>query len=77
MICPSVLFVIVMEEKQELTNNKRVKGKYHLRIYLGDIFGCAEHQEMEKYGLSYRLTLTRITDSADLNKDNATANAKI
>ena len=30
--------------KRELTNNKNIKGKYHLRIYLKDIFGFLEHQ---------------------------------
>ena len=31
--------------KRELTNNKIVKGEYHIRIYLKDIFGFALHQE--------------------------------
>ena len=31
--------------KNELTNNKSIKGKYHMRIYLKEIFGFAEHQE--------------------------------
>ena len=56
--------------KQELTNNKRIKSKYHLRIYLGDLFGFAEHQEMGTYGLVDRLILARKTDNAVLNKDN-------
>ena len=29
--------------QQELTNNKKVKGKHHFRIYLKDVFGFAEH----------------------------------
>ena len=62
--------------KQELTNNKSLKGKYHLRIYLRDIFGFAEHQETATYGLGYKLTLTRKTDNAVSNEDNATNNAK-
>ena len=37
--------------KRELTNNKNDKGKYHLRVYLRDIFGFAEHQETATYGL--------------------------
>ena len=57
--------------KNELTNNKTIKGKYHIRIYLKDIFGFAEHQEKGTYGLGYKLTLTRNTDNAVLNKDNA------
>ena len=31
--------------KNELSNNKNIKGKYHIKIYLKDIFGFAEHQE--------------------------------
>ena len=27
--------------KRELTNNKNIRGKYHIRIYLKDIFGFA------------------------------------
>ena len=44
--------------KRELTNNKNIKGKYYLRIYLKDIFGFAEHQKKATYGLSYKQTLT-------------------
>ena len=63
--------------KRELTNNKNIKGKYHLRIYLKDVFGFVEYQEKGTYGLGYKLTLTRNSDNAVLNKDNAVANAKI
>ena len=45
--------------KDELAQNKNVKGKYHLRIMLKDVFGFAEHQEKVTYGLSYKLTLKR------------------
>ena len=34
--------------KQELTNKKYNKGKYHIGIYLKGIFGCADHQEKGK-----------------------------
>ena len=63
--------------KQELLNHKTQKGKFHLRIYLKDVFGFAEYQETGIFGLSYRLTLTRNTDNAVLNKNDATNNAKI
>ena len=63
--------------KQELTNNKDIKGKYHIRIYLKDIFGFAEYQQKATYGLGYKLTLTRDSDNAVLNKTNATAVGKI
>ena len=54
--------------KNELSNNKSVKGKYHIRIYLKDIFGFAQYQEKGTYGLGYKLTLTRNTDNAVLKK---------
>ena len=63
--------------KNELSNNKNIKGKYHIRIYLKDILGYAEHQEKATYGVGYRLILTRNTDNAVLNKDNAVANGKV
>ena len=63
--------------KRELNNNKTQKGEYHLRIYLEDVFGFTEHQQVGTFGLGYNLTLTRNTDNAILNKDNATNNAKI
>ena len=63
--------------KRELLNNKTQKGKYHLRIYLKDVFGFAEYQETRTFGLSYRLKLTRNNDNAVLNKNDATNNAKI
>ena len=31
--------------KRELINNKNNNGKNHMRIYLKDMFGFAEHQE--------------------------------
>ena len=57
--------------QRELTNNKTQKRKYHKRINLKDIFGIAEYQDKGSYGLGYKLTLTRNTDNAVLNKDNA------
>ena len=63
--------------RNELTNNKSIKGKYHIRIYLKDIFGFAEYQEKGTYALGYKLTLTRNTDNAVLNKDNAVVNGRV
>ena len=63
--------------RNELTNNKNIKGKYHVRIYLKDVFGFAEYQEKGTYGLGYKLTLTRNTDNAVLNKGNAINNGKV
>ena len=53
------------------------KGKYHPKLFSGDFFGFAEHQKTATYGFGYKLPLTRKTDNAVLNKDNATNNAKI
>ena len=44
---------------------------------LRDIFAFAEHQQKATYGLGYKLTLTRNSDSAVLNKGDAINNAKI
>ena len=63
--------------RNELTNNKTIKVKFHLRIYLKDVFGFAEYQEKGTYGLGYKLTLTRNTDNAVLNKANAINLGKI
>ena len=63
--------------KNELSNNKSSKGKFHIRIYLKDIFGFAGHQEKGTYGLGYKLRLTRNTDNAVLNKTAATNNGKV
>ena len=63
--------------QRELTNNKTQKGKYHVRIYLKDVFGFVEYQEKATYGLGYKLTLTIDTDNAVLNKGNAINIGKI
>ena len=63
--------------QREMTNNKSQKGKYHVRIYLKDVFGYAECQQKGTYGFGYKLTLTRDTDNGVLNKGNAINNGKI
>ena len=63
--------------RNELTNNKNIKGKYHIRIYLKDVFAFAEYQEKGTYGLGYKLTMTRNSDNAVLNKGNAINLGKI
>ena len=65
------------KRKRELTSNKAIKGKYHIRIYLKDSFGFVEHQEKGTYGLGYKLKLKRNTDNAVLNKTGATDNGEI
>ena len=54
--------------KDELAQNKNVKGKYHVRVLLKDVFGFAECQEKANYGLNYKFTLKRIKDEAVLDK---------
>ena len=60
-----------------MTNNKTVKGNYHLRVMLKDVFGVAEHQEKATYGLGYKLTLTRNKDEAVIDKVAGIAEARI
>ena len=62
--------------QRELTNNKNIKGKYHVRLYLKDIFGFAGHMEKATYGLGYKLILIRNSDNTVLNKNNASAIGK-
>ena len=45
--------------KNELSKNKSIKSKYHIRIYLKDIFGFAEHEEKGTYGLGYRINIDK------------------
>ena len=66
-----------IRRQRELTNNKTQKGKSHVRIYVKDVFGFTEYQDKGTYGLGYKLTMTRNTDIAVLNKDNAINNGKI
>ena len=63
--------------RDELALNKIIKGKYHLKIMLKDVFGFAECQEKATYGLGYKLTLTRNKDDAVIDKANAIADARI
>ena len=61
----------------ELSLSKNVKGNYHLRIMLKDVFGFAEHQEKVRLGLRYKLTLTRNKDDGVLEKTASIADARI
>ena len=63
--------------KDELALNKNIKGKYHVKIMLKDVFGFVEHQEEATYGLGYKLTLTRNKDDAVIDKANGIADARI
>ena len=73
----SVCFDRNRDRKQELTNNKNIKGKYYRRIYIKDIFGFSEYQETGTYGWGFKLTMTRNSDNSVLNKANTINNAKV
>ena len=57
---------------RELSKNKNQKGKDHVRIYLKDVFGFAEHHVKASYGVGYKISSTRKTDNAVLSEENAT-----
>ena len=63
--------------KDELVLNKNIKGKYHRRIMLKDVYGFAEHQEKDTYGLGYKLTLTKNNNDAVIDKVIGIAGARI
>ena len=63
--------------RDELTRNKNIKGNYHLRNMLKDVFGFAEYQEKATYGLGYKLTLTRNKDDPTLDKTAGIADPRI
>ena len=63
--------------REEITKNKNVKGKFHLRIMLKDVFGFAEGQEKTICGLGFKLTLTRNKDEAVIDKVAGIADARI
>ena len=65
------------KRRDELALNKNIKGKYHVKIMLKDVFGFAEHQEKATYGLGYKLTLTRNKDDAVIDKAGGIADARI
>ena len=49
--------------ENELTDKETTKGNYHVRIYLKDLFGFAEHHNNCSYWLGYKLTLQRNSDN--------------
>ena len=62
--------------RDELTNNKNVKGENHLRILLKNVFGFAECREKATYGLGYKLTITGNRDDAVIDKTEGTTDAR-
>ena len=65
------------KRREEMTNNKNMKGKFHLRNMLKDVFRFAEYQEKAAKGLGYKLTLTRNKDEAVIDKAAGIADARI
>ena len=63
--------------KDELTNNRNMKGKYPFRIILKDVFGFAEHQEIATYYFGDKLTLTGNEDEAVIENVVVLADARI
>ena len=63
--------------REKITNNKNLKGKFHVRIMLREFFGFAEGQEKATYGLGYKLTLTRNEDEAVIDNVASIAEARI
>ena len=63
--------------REEMTKNKRVKGKYPFRIMLKNIFCFAKHQEKVTYGLGYKLSLVRSKDEAVIYQVTGIADARI
>ena len=64
-------------KRDEPAQNKNVKGKYHVRIMLKDVFGFAECQEKATCGLGYKMTLTRNKDEVIIDKAGGVADTKI
>ena len=63
--------------RDELSLNRNIKDKYHVKIMLKDVFGYAEHQEKATYGLGCKLTLTRNKADAVIDKAGGIADARI
>ena len=63
--------------KDELAQNKNVKGKYHPIIMPKDVFSFVECQEKATYGLGYNLTPTRSEGDAVIDKAEGIADARI
>ena len=62
--------------RDELTEIRNIKGKFHVRFILKDVFGFAEIQEEATYGLADKLTLTRNKDETILDKAAGIADAR-
>ena len=59
-----------------MTRNKNIKGKYHVRIMLRDVFSFAKHQRNATYAPGFKLKLTIDNDEAVLDKAAGIADAR-
>ena len=50
------------DQDRHLAKNKATIGKYHVRCFLKDVFGFAEHHENATYVLAYKITLLKNSD---------------
>ena len=73
----SIGFDRIRDRKLELTNNEKMESKPHVTIMLDDFLGFCDNQLKGTCGLGYRLTLTKNSENAVLNKGNSIKNAKI
>ena len=64
------------DESTELTNNKKEKGTFFVKIKLTDLFGFAD-QEKITYGLGYNLCLKRNNNNDAIIRTGAADEAKI
>ena len=53
----------IKAREREMTNNKTITGKYHVRIYLNGFFSFAEYHDLCIYVLRYKLILNRGSDN--------------
>ena len=63
--------------RDELAQNKNLKGKYHLGFMFKDVIGYIEWMEKATNGLGYKLTIRRNNDEAVIDKAPGFADARI
>ena len=60
-----------------MNKNKNVKGNFHSRITLKDVFEYAENHEKAIFGVGHKLTLTRNRNDAVLDKAAGIGDARV
>ena len=64
-------------KQNQITKDKVIKRKYHVRIMLMDVSGFAQNQEKITFGMGYKKTLTRKKVDTALQKAVDIADARI